>query len=249
MEARIHEAAVEEMRLPRVVDRERVLAHAGGAEIVGLAADRDHQRVVGHAAHRQDLPALVVLHRGHDDVARGAIEPLERAEHEGEAVPARLREVVELVRVDVHAARGHFVQERLPEVRAAAIDERHVGAALLAERVAQARGELEPAGAAAHHDDPLRHGWPKSFVHSAVQRSHSSSMIAGSTRPYSNWLSGLFTARLAGTRLRSSMILWPSRERMKSAKRRAAYGCGASRARPMELGCPNAGCSGFHSIG
>ncbi len=147
---------MEEVRLPRVVDGERVLANARRVEVVGLAADRDRERVVGDRARRQDLGALVVAHRGDLHLALRAVEALERAEREGEAVPARLREVVELVGVHVHAARGDLVQQRLPEVRARAVDEGHVGAALAAEAVAQARGELQAAGAAAHHDDAVR---------------------------------------------------------------------------------------------
>ena len=61
---------------------------------------------------------------------------LVRAEREGEAVPARLGEVVELVGVHVHAARRDLVQQGLPEVRARAVDERHVRPALAGEAVA-----------------------------------------------------------------------------------------------------------------
>jgi hypothetical protein len=88
-----------------------------------------------------------------------ALEPLERAQHEGEPVPARLREVVELVGMDVHAARRDLVQQRLPQVRAAAVDERHVRFRPASVAIAQLRGELEAARAAAHHHDAVyRHG-------------------------------------------------------------------------------------------
>ncbi len=64
-------------------------------------------------------------------------------------VPARLREVIELVLVGIHAAGGDFVQERLPQVRARAVDERDHRALPAPERVAEPGCELEPAGAAA----------------------------------------------------------------------------------------------------
>src|SRR5689334_1268404 len=66
--------------------------------------------------------------------------------------------------------------------------------------------------------------------------SHSSSAMAGSMRRYWNLLRGLSTARLAGTRLCALMISWPSRDRTKSASSRAASGCGARAATPMQLG-------------
>jgi hypothetical protein len=40
-------------------------------------------------------------------------------------MPARLREVIKLMLIGVHAACGHFVQERFPQVRALSLDERH----------------------------------------------------------------------------------------------------------------------------
>ena len=78
----------------------------------------------------QELDLIATLVQRHelwvvsDEVYAGlALDPLQRAQDEGEVVPARLCEVVELVRVDVHAARRDLVQQRLPEVGAAAIDE------------------------------------------------------------------------------------------------------------------------------
>jgi hypothetical protein len=48
-----------------------------------------------------------------------------------------------------------FMLERLPQVRAAAVHERDLGPAALAELVAQPGGELEAAGAAADHQDAM----------------------------------------------------------------------------------------------
>ena len=132
-----------------------VLCNSAASSTPVAPADRDHQRVVGDAAGGQDLDAFVVDDRRHEDVLRPALEPRQRPEHEGEMVPARLREVVELVRVHVHAAGGDLVQERLPQVRAAAVDEGDAGLRAVAVAVAQLRRELEPAGAAADHHDAV----------------------------------------------------------------------------------------------
>ena len=67
-----------------------------------------------------------------------------------------LGEVVELVAVGVHAAGGNLVQQRLPHVRARALDERDLGLVLAAELVAELGDELEPAGAAADDEDAVQ---------------------------------------------------------------------------------------------
>ena len=84
-----------------------------------------------------------------------AVEADQLAEPEAEMVPVRLREVVELVLVEIHAARGDLVQQRLPQVGARAVDERHLAPAAAAERVAEPRRELQAAGAAADDDDAV----------------------------------------------------------------------------------------------
>ena len=102
------------------LERDRVLPRARRAEIVGQAADRDDQRVVGELALRRDLVALLVDERRDDDRAPRAVEADHLADPVAEMVPVRLREVVGLVDADVHAAGGDLVQLRLPEMRARA---------------------------------------------------------------------------------------------------------------------------------
>ena len=64
------------------------------------------------------------------------VQPDQLAEAVAEAVPVCLRQIVELVAVGVHAAGGDLVQQRLPHVRACAVDERNVGLAFASEPVA-----------------------------------------------------------------------------------------------------------------
>jgi hypothetical protein len=64
-------------------------------------------------------------------------------------------------------------------VRAAAIHQRDLRAAALAEPIAQARRKLEAAGPSAHDDDP-KGGYRNIPDHSALHLSHSSSVMAGS---------------------------------------------------------------------
>ena len=93
------------LRLVRGVEADRVLLDAGRTEIVGDAADRDHQRIVRYLADRGDRAPLVVelgveLHHP----AR-AVEPDHLAVAKAEAVPVGLGEIVELVPRHVHRCR------------------------------------------------------------------------------------------------------------------------------------------------
>ena len=73
-------------------------------------------------------------------------------------MPARLKQVIQLVVVQVHAAGGHLVQQRLPQVRAGLVHQRDQRLLAAAQRVSQARGELQTARAAAHDDHPVQTG-------------------------------------------------------------------------------------------
>jgi hypothetical protein len=60
------------------------------------------------------------------------------------------------VPVHIHAARGDLVQQRLPDVGARLIDERHIRKAVAGEPVSEARGEFEAARATADDYDAMR---------------------------------------------------------------------------------------------
>lgn len=84
-----------------------------------------------------------------------AVDAGELAEPEAEAVPVRLREIVDLVRAHVHATRGDLVQLGLPYVGAVHVDQRDVRHAALAQHIAEASGQLQTAGTTAHDDDAV----------------------------------------------------------------------------------------------
>ena len=120
---------------------------------------------------------------------RVAVEAGHLADAIDEAVPVGLRQVVDLVHAQVHAAGGDLVQQRLPEVRALPVDQRDAGLAALAELVAQAGGKLEPAGAAADNDDAFRG--------SAFTRYWSSQTSARSW--LAKWVGRIFQPFICGT--------------------------------------------------
>lgn len=148
---------MEALRVRLGVERDAVFGYTRRAKVVGYRTDGDDQRVIGHRPRLDDDLALVVEHRRELDVLLLAIDAGKCAEPIVEMVPARLRQIFELVVVEVHAAGRDLVQQRLPEVGARAVDERDLGALLLAEGVAEARGELKAAGASADDDDAV-HG-------------------------------------------------------------------------------------------
>ena len=147
-----------------------MLLDARRAEIVGDAADRDHQRVVRIARtgvigrpSSSNLAARFTI-------AARAVEADHLAVAKPEAVPVGLGEIVELVPGNVHAAGGDFVQQRLPQMGARLVDERDLGAVAPAELIAEASDELEPAGAAADHDDAVEVAARRGFRRQSIRR-------------------------------------------------------------------------------
>src|SRR5262249_24823937 len=120
------------------------------------AADGDDERVVAELALGQHLAALVVEVAGDAHHATGAVDTDQAAEAEGEAVPVRLGEVVDLLHSEIEAAGGDLVQQRLPQVGPAPVDPRDMRPAALAQPVAEPRYQLEPAGPSADHDDAMQ---------------------------------------------------------------------------------------------
>jgi hypothetical protein len=155
-DAGVDQAAAEPLGVGRRVEGDGVLADPRRPEVVGEAADGDDQGVVGDDALRRNLAAFVVDERRDADLAPLAVEADHLADAIAEMVPVRLRVVVDLVDAEVEAAGRDLVQQRLPEMRPRLVDEGDFGAPPPAQGVAEPRRELQPAGAAAHDDDPMR---------------------------------------------------------------------------------------------
>ena len=157
-QAGVDQAAVEAGRLLGRVQGDGVLGHAGGAEIVAAAADGQHQDVVGDGALGRDQAALLVVGGAEENLPGLAVEADQLADAVVEMVPVRLGEIVQGVVVQVHAAGGDLVEQRLPQMGAGAVDQGDVGLAPPAQLVAQLRDQLQAAGAAAHDHDPRQGG-------------------------------------------------------------------------------------------
>ena len=156
-DAGVDETAVEARRLAHGVSSAIACSlHARRAEIVGQAADGDAP------ACRSGTPRCGVTMSPSSSTTgatctcrRVAVDADHLADAVTEAMPVRLGEVVDLVHAEVHAAGRDLVQQRLPEVRALLSISVTSALPRLRQLVAEPRDQLEPARAAADHDDPV----------------------------------------------------------------------------------------------
>ena len=64
----------------------------------------------------------------------------------------RLRKIAQFVAIGIERAGGDLVQQRLPQMRIAAVDQSHFDSGIASMAIAQASREFKPARAAADHD-------------------------------------------------------------------------------------------------
>src|SRR5215510_7563547 len=91
------------------------------------------------------------------------------AETVPKAMPMGLGQIVEFVPGNIHAARGHFVKQRLPEMRTSPFDERDVREPVPAEPITKASHEFQPASASADDDDAMKIGARSTRWHMMVR--------------------------------------------------------------------------------
>jgi hypothetical protein len=159
-----------------------MLRDTGSAEVVGDAADRDDQSIVGYRALGRDRASFVVECRGQPNSFPLAIEPDHLAEAVAEAVPMRLREVVELMLARVQTAGGNCMQERLPQMHARTFHERNARAPAPSKAVAQPRGELKACSSSPNDYNAVKHCRVEPF-RQAVGHGSSPSRHTGVTKP------------------------------------------------------------------
>src|SRR6267154_1252226 len=155
LEAGVDQAPVEAVSFDCRLEGVGVLGNTWNAESVRDTADCDHQSVVAQRAARDHFDAALIRHGPHRYLAARAVEALERAEAEVEVMPASLRQVVELVGVNVHAPGGNLVQEGLPEMGFVLVHEGDGGARPEPEAVPCPGRELKPPRAAAYDNDAM----------------------------------------------------------------------------------------------
>ncbi|MCY1423606.1 hypothetical protein D9M71_393220 [compost metagenome] len=106
--------AVEALGLLAGVEEDAVLGRAFGTEVVGGAADRQDQAVVGQLACGHEFAPVLVMGGGQLDDLALAVQPAHAAELELEVVPLGLGDVVQLVLRGVERTGRHFMQQGFP---------------------------------------------------------------------------------------------------------------------------------------
>ena len=135
------------------IQEDAVLGRAGRAEIVGDAADGDHQRIVGDPG--VGYGGAIVKHLAQADHAVCAVDTRQAPMQEPEVVPLGLGDVVQLVRWQIQRTRRDLMQQGLPDMGQLGVDQGDGRPAALAERASEAGREFEPAGAAADDDNTM----------------------------------------------------------------------------------------------
>ena len=105
---------MEALRLFRRFQRHGKFRRAGRAEIIGDAADRDDERVIGNAARGRRSRGPPRQGRAELGPTCRAVEPDHFAEMIAEMMPVALGQIIQLVLGRVHAAGRDQMQQRLP---------------------------------------------------------------------------------------------------------------------------------------
>src|ERR1700730_7012537 len=101
---RVHQSGVEASGVERRIERDRMLACAGGVEIIALAAHCDEQRGVAKAAQRRDFVPLIVDVSRKLDYAFLAIQTDHLSDTIVERVPVRLCEEIDFGHSEINGA-------------------------------------------------------------------------------------------------------------------------------------------------
>ena len=118
-----------------------MLRRARGAEVVGLAAHGNHQRVIRQRLRRRDFAACCVVAGRQLHGFGAAVHACQVSQAELEVVPACLRQVLDLLGMGVEAARCQLVQQRLPDVGAGTVHQRDLRLTFFTQFFAQLRGQ------------------------------------------------------------------------------------------------------------
>ena len=147
----VDQALMKPHRLIRRVQRDGMLLHTWGTEVVAPAADRQHQCVKAKGACRGDLATLIVEASREVDLLLLAVQIDHLADAIAEMMAMRLRQIIDGMVTDIHAAGRYLMQKRFPDMRPRALDQRHLGFPVAAKPVAQLGHKLQPCRTATNN--------------------------------------------------------------------------------------------------
>src|SRR3712207_2420217 len=106
----VDQALVKPHRLIRRIQRDGMLLHTWGAEVVAPTADRHHQRVIVEGALRSDLTTFRVEAGCEEYLLLLAVQIDHLSDTIAEMMPVRLRQIVHGMMADIHAAGRYLMQ-------------------------------------------------------------------------------------------------------------------------------------------
>ena len=124
-------------------------------EVVADAADAEDQRVIAQRAAREHQRAVVIVDGVKHKLMPRAVQAGDGPLPEPEVMPVRERKIIDAVDVGIQAPGRDFMQQRFPQMRGIAVDQRDLGASAPSQLVAEARRQRQSAGAAADDDDAV----------------------------------------------------------------------------------------------
>jgi len=105
---------------------------------------------------RCDLAALLIDDGRYLHLAPFSVEVDHLSKAEAEMMPVRLGQIIELVHTQIHASGRDLVQQRLPQVRTALVEQLDLRPAAFAKTVAEPGGELQASRPSADDEDLLQ---------------------------------------------------------------------------------------------
>ena len=137
-----------------------MLMHAGRAEVVGAAAHRNHQLVIGKTPTRYQFAAIGCIDGGQQNLACLTVQAAHLAGLVGKVGIGGLGKISGLLLGQITGAGGNRVQHGLPDMGGVAVHQRHRVDAFALE-LAQGRGHFQPRHATAHDHDagPMSIAW------------------------------------------------------------------------------------------
>jgi hypothetical protein len=133
-----------------------MLLHAWRAEIIAPTAHRNDQCIITKRTWRRDLATFIVDTGGKGNLLLVTVEAHHLANAVAEMMPVRLREIVDGMVADIHAAGRYLMQKGFPDMGPGALDQRHLGFPAPAEPVPKLGHKLQSRRSSTDNDDVVK---------------------------------------------------------------------------------------------
>ncbi len=133
---RFQQPILELLSLLGRIEKHAVLGNAGYPEIVADTAHCHYKNVVRKGSLRHDLFAACAEQGCEPDLLSLPVQTVHATQHEAKMVVAGLSQVFQLIIMRVECSGRYLMQQGLPDMRPAAVDQRNFGPTLAAQSLA-----------------------------------------------------------------------------------------------------------------